>query len=689
MRSRSQYFSFSISSSLFKLSAVILVLFLIFPVFASAQDNQRDKQKAGETGQSQDARNAEMQEVVVTASRYSEEAGSIPANVTVITAKDIKSSTAVNVPDLLRTQSGINVSDLTGSKRTYRVDLRGFGDSAPTNTLVMVDGRRLTQAELAGTDWALIPLDRIERIEIVRGSRGSVLYGDNATAGVINIITKQGGEKAQFGADVNGGSYKTFNGGAYGEGKVKDLSYALSGRYYNTDGYRLNSDVEAKDVGGNLKYNLNSSSVLTFSTGYHKDDSGLPGALKESDFARGLSRKDSTHPNDFADTEDYYYKLGTETCFWGDSFFKIDASYRKRSASLFSSYSGGNATAASDLFNYIISPQALINKKIAGFDNKLTFGFDYLQSKLDINDDSFSVFFGSSNLQTDLKKRNYGVYALDEFSVLPNLLLSGGYRYDWAKYSSSYSEDAKFHEFATTAGLAWKFKESSSVFLNYGHSFRYPVLDELFNYYANAVTIIQPQTSNTYEIGAKCQFTPRLYGSLTLFRIDTRNEIFLNPISFQNENLDGKTRRDGIEVSAMFKAFEWASFTAQYTSLNPEIRSGQFSGKQIPGVPENTASLTGVFTPVKGWTLAVSGIYVGERPFINDFSNSFDDLNGYFIVNAKLKYQWKALTAYVDVNNATNRKYSEFGALATFPVTERAYYPSPTANFIAGLAANF
>lgn len=693
MRSRSQYFSISISLSCFNQAlAVILVLFLFLPVFASAQDNTQTSRQAqqnpggpGQTQVADDGQAAKMQEVVVTASRYSEEVSNIPANVTVITAKDIKNSTAVNVPDLLRTQAGINVVDVTGSKRKYNVDMRGFGDSSQLNTLVLVDGRRVTQADLSGTDWVLIPLDRIERIEIVRGGRGGVLYGDNATAGVINIITKQG-EKTRFGADVSGGSYKTFNSSAYAEGKVQDLSYALTGRYYNTNGYRLNSDVEAKDLGANLKYSLGSSNILNFSTGYHKDDSGLPGALKESDFATGLSRKDSTHPNDFADTEDYYFKLGSETYFWKDSFFKIDASYRKRSASLFSSFGGGtNSTAGSDLDNFIISPQALINKQIAGFDNKLTFGFDYLHSKLNITNE----LTGFPSTETELKKANYGMYALDEFSILSNLTVSAGYRYDRATYDAPFSQDNKFDEYSSNLGLTYKYKESSSVFLNYSHSFRYPVLDELFSYFTNSVNIIQPQTSDTYEFGARHQFTAKLYGSVTLFRIETDDEIFLNPLTFQNTNLDGKTRRDGIEVSATFKAFEWASFSAQYTHLNPEIRGGQFSGKQIPGVPEDMGSLTGLFTPAKGWTLAVSGIYVGERPFINDFNNSVDDLNGYFIVNAKIKYRWRALSAYVDVNNATGRKYSEYGALATFPVTERGYYPSPTANFLVGLAADF
>ncbi len=133
-----------------------------------------------------------MEEVVVTATRQEEKIAFVPANVNVITENDIKNSTAHNIPDLLRTQVGIHVNDVTGNKRSFTVDLRGFGETAALNTLVLVDGRRINQADLSGTDWTLIPIDRIKRIETIRGGRGSVLYGDNAAGGVINIITKEG-----------------------------------------------------------------------------------------------------------------------------------------------------------------------------------------------------------------------------------------------------------------------------------------------------------------------------------------------------------------------------------------------------------------------------------------------------------------------------------------------------------------
>ncbi|TAL62592.1 MAG: TonB-dependent receptor, partial [Bacteroidetes bacterium] len=244
-----------------------------------------------------------LEEVVVTATRYEEQPSKVPANITVITEKDIKNSSAQNIPELLRTEIGIQVNDITGNRRNYAVDLRGFGETAPLNTLVLVDGRRINQPDLSGVDWTEIPLERVKRIEIIRGGRGSILYGDNATGGVINIITKEG-DTFKAGGELSAGSYGTFKGSAYLNGSPNGLSISLAGNYLTSDGYRDNSSTEAKDVGLNASYTPKDFIKLYFSTGYHKDNTGLPGALKESDFAAGASRTDSKHPDDYMDVED-------------------------------------------------------------------------------------------------------------------------------------------------------------------------------------------------------------------------------------------------------------------------------------------------------------------------------------------------------------------------------------------------
>jgi iron complex outermembrane receptor protein len=284
---------------------VTLVLFVLAG-FAQAADDAKSETDETET--------VTMEEIVVAATRYEEKLSAVPANISLITEGDIANSTAKDIPSILRTQVGIHVTDVMGNRRNNRVDLRGFGETAQSNTLVLVDGRRINQADLSGTDWALIPLDRVKRIEIIRGGRGSVLYGDNAAAGVINIITKEG-DKFKTGAEVLVGSYDTFIGNAYVSGSYKNLSYAISGNYLNSDGYRDNSDTEAKDLGFNLGYFFGDLMQLNLSAGFHEDDTRLPGSLKASDFAAGASRRDTLTPDDFADVDDYYIKVNPEIFF--------------------------------------------------------------------------------------------------------------------------------------------------------------------------------------------------------------------------------------------------------------------------------------------------------------------------------------------------------------------------------------
>jgi iron complex outermembrane receptor protein len=269
-----------------------------------------------------------LEEVVVTATRYEEQPSKVPANITIITEKDIKNSSAQNIPELLRTEIGIQVNDITGNRRNYTVDLRGFGENASLNTLVLVDGRRINQADLSGVDWTVIPIGRVKRIEIIRGGRGSILYGDNATGGIINIITKEG-DTFKAGSELSAGSYGTFGSSAYLNGSSNGLSLSLTGNYLTSDGYRDNSNTESKDVGLNASYTPKDFIKLHFSTGYHKDNTGLPGALKESDFKAGDSRTDSKHPDDYIDVEDYYFKFVPEVSFIDDNIFKIDISKKK------------------------------------------------------------------------------------------------------------------------------------------------------------------------------------------------------------------------------------------------------------------------------------------------------------------------------------------------------------------------
>jgi len=634
----------------------------------------------------------ELETVVVTATRYAKRVGSVPANVTTITEADIADSTARDVPAILRREVGLHVYDITGNGRSYRLDRSGFGAKAGLNTLVLVDGRRVNNPDLSGADWTLIPLDRMARIETVRGSRGSVLYGDNATDGVVNIITKGGTPGFGLGIEGAGGSYNTLNPSAYVKGTHHDLSYAVSGRYHRSDGYRDNSDTKQSDVGLNLDYVVGEVAHIGLSAGYHEDDTGLPGALRLSESAAGVDRRDSTHPRDFSDTTDYYVQVNPELYFLENSAFKIPLSYRKREGDFFASFDAGEFRGNTSIDSVTVSPQLVVEEAIGGFDNGLTLGFDYHRADEDIRNQS--LFFGLVDVgQFDLKKKNYGVYVHDAFSATDELVVSAGYRWDRVDYEFSPTapgtrSSVDYDEKVFSAGLNYRFLDRSHVYFSFAQGFRYPVLDEIFSFFTNTINAdLRPQTTDNYELGVRHHFTDNLYGSLNLFRLDTKDELFYNSATFANENLGPQTRRQGVEVAAGFDSRR-VSLRGSYTYRDTEIRGGAFAGNEIPNVPRHQASLDLTWRPLEGLTLALNGVHVGARYFEGDFANGFEKQDDYRVFNLKIKYARQKYTVFLDLNNVFNEKYAPYGVISSVHA-EPARYPAPEFNLFAGLRFDY
>jgi|WetSurMetagenome_2_1015567.scaffolds.fasta_scaffold00246_15 iron complex outermembrane recepter protein len=628
---------------------------------------------------------ATLEEMVVTASRFEEKLTNVPANVTVINEERIRNSAARNIPDILRSEPGVNVSDTTGNGRYYTVDLRGFGETGQVNTLVLVDGMRVTNVDLSGTDWALIPLDRVQRIEIIRGGRGAVLYGDNASGGVINIITKDGGDKIRAGVETAAGSYNTYSVKAFAGGSpVSTMPFYVTGNYLRTDGYRDNSGLDAKDVGLNVNYLGIKDLRINIATGYHQDYNRMPGALTKSDLSSGINRTATKTPNDYAKIEDYYLRVTPEYFIANNISFKMDMSYRNRTNTYYY-YNGGYYLATSGLRTVAFSPRATIKNETAkNVSNNLVVGADYQWSSNDIRSTS-DYGYGVSMGEDKFRKKNYGLYLHDEAAIYKKLFLSAGYRWDRADYTFSPSEphNSAMESNAWTAGLNYKYLDKSYAYLSYSKSFRNPVLDEFYSYdpltWAKVInTSLKKQTSDSYEIGTRFYFKDDIYAHINLFRTDTRNEIFYNPAG-SNENMPGMTRRTGLEFSFSAKVTGDMVLRGSYTYTDAEIRDGMYGGKQVPNVPEHKVGLEGQYSPFKGFTIVLDGTYVGERPFISDFSNAYPKQADYVLVNNRYQYKWKNYTVFMNINNLFNQKYSEYG---TYGVN---LWPSPGINFMGGV----
>lgn len=630
-----------------------------------------------------------LDEVVVTATRQEEGLARIPAHVTVISAAEIARSAAQSVPELLRSVAGVLVNDIAGNGRNYTVDLRGFGETASLNTLVLIDGRRVNQADLSGVDWSLIPKERVERIEIVRGGRGSVLYGDNAAGGVINIITKKGTLQPVVTGNLLAGSYETFQGNASASGTIQNLSLAVNGNYLTSDGYRDNSDTLAKDVGLNLEYAVSDRLSLHMNSGYHQDDTSLPGALTRSELASGVSRTATLHPDDFADTRDRYLQGGLRFFLTDNSYLELNAATRERQAEFFSFFDVGEFAGKTEIDTRSVSPQLVLHEQLFGLATRVLLGFDYEKSEEDIR--NTSIFFGfPSTTAHELSRESQGYFAHTELSLTERLAVSGGFRKDRAEFSfrsidAGTSDSNTLDEDLYTLGASYRFRDNSSAYVSYAKSFRYPVLDEMFNFFTNTINSdLKTQTADDLELGLRHRFESGLAVALNLFRVVTEDEIFFNPMTFANENLDGDSIRQGVELSAE-KELCAILFSGSYIFRDTEIDGGRYDGKELPGVPRHQWAIGARKTFADRIQLGLNGTYVGERRFISDFDNSHDKLDNYFNLTGKLSYLLKQGELYLAVNNILDEEYAEYGALNF--MGEEGFYPSPRINFAAG--ANF
>jgi len=636
-----------------------------------------------------------MSEVVVTASREEESVETVPADVSVIDAMDIEQSNAQNVPELLQSLAGVHISDISGNQRNYTVDLRGFGESSQQNILLLVDGRRVNLQDLSGPDWNSIPVERIERIEVIRGSRGSVVYGDNATAGVINIITKQGAG-TNSSATQSAGSYGTSKSTMSANTAVGITAIDITGGLATSDGYRDNSDSKAMDLGVNLRVDPSTATRFNLSTGYHFDNTRNPGGLLEDDFQAGADRTDTTHPTDFDRVQDQYVKAGLEMDMLSDDTFKIEAALRNRDKRSHGSFAGGysfEADTDSDIIT--ASTQMIFREDFEGVANKVILGIDFTDGEQSYDSDSFNGGVPSGSIQTTLRKINGAWYIQDNLSAGDHLALSMGYRSDRAifKYEDTPVSKRIFDEGAYDFGINYLFRKNTHAYIAYNHGFRYPVMDEQFNYFYSSVnTTVNPQVSDNYEAGFTWEAVPRLTFFNNYFLVQTDDEIFFNPdlAVYDNDNMEGTTTRQGLVIG-----FNWFGDHLQaglsYTYTETEMGDGPYKGKEVPNVPNYKATGNLSYRWADGLFLGLDAIYVGERYLISDLYNAYDKAEDYTVVNAKIKFDWQQFLLFVNLNNLFNTSYSAYEGLSynASYVEMPGRYPSPEFNFLVGFTVRY
>jgi len=654
--------------------------------------------------------------VLVTSTRIEDVTTQLPAPITILTADDIRHSPAQTLPEMLALQAGVSMRSLYGNHAARAtVDLRGFGATSTQNTLILLDGRRLNDVDLAAVDFAAIPLASIARVEIIHGS-GSVLYGDSAVGGVINIITKQPGHGGTSGnATVTGGSYDTRQMDvslSHGQGPIAFNAFINSIR---SDGYRRNNDLRQNNFLADLRLAKDQGEwFLKF--GLDDQDLRLPG-VRVVDPGAGVDelqndRRGTNTSNDYANQSGYFLTGGYSQFLSGKHELVMDVGYRKKNQkAFFDDYAFAGAYANylnTDLGTWSLTPRLKIKQALFGGPGTSTIGIDYYQSQYDSDRALNPSTAGTPVHRLDVQQSSLAAYAHNISELTGNSTLTLGARLQQVRLQANDTFDvtapggtfgsgapkrqASDNQHMLELGMRQRLNPLWSVFGKVERSARFATVDEIFQAtsqtnYLQDFSPLKPQTSHTYDLGTEYTNGDFKFSADT-YRMYLNDEIHFNIVSYANENLD-PTRRDGFTVSASQGfAGKWR-LAGDYAHTRSLFREGAFAGNEVPLVARNTGSLSLLWSPSRDLSFSTSARYTGAKRFDNDQTNTFQNIPAYWSVDLKLMgtmdtWKWQA-----GINNVFNEKSFDYGVRSTSTPNKYNAYPLPERNLSLAVGKDF
>ena len=268
-------------------------------------------------------------QVVVSASRVEESFNKVPANIKLISREDIVKSGATSIPQILSQLGGLLIrgNSLGQFNIDAVVDMGGYGSTATSNTLILLNGQRINPADSGGASWESIALGSIDRIEIVHGG-SSVQYGNGATGGVINIITNQITTNRNI-VSVTAGSFGTrIFSASLSHQLESDLAFQLNASSSNTDGWRQNSAADVYTFNGKITKKLNGNDRIYLDILRGRSDIQTPGGvlgqigLGDSKSVKFNNVGSTNKTDNIGFTLGSSFNLSDKTKFEGEVFYK-------------------------------------------------------------------------------------------------------------------------------------------------------------------------------------------------------------------------------------------------------------------------------------------------------------------------------------------------------------------------------
>jgi vitamin B12 transporter len=599
-----------------------------------------------------------LSEVVVSATRIATPSLEVASSISVIDSNEIADKNSFNVADLLKDQYGVYIAQQGGPGTLESIFLRGGNSS---HTLVLIDGIEMNMPNDPSNtfDFSNLATDNIERIEILRGPQ-SILYGSDALAGVINIITKKGFGNLRTFLSLEGGSYGTIKGLGGLNGSLKLFDYSLTFSKYKTAGFSAaskkygNTEKDGTDnenissrFGFNLLKNFNIDVFYRYNN-----------ANTDYDQHGGL----------FGDDPTYIYKLEESAFRTEGNLSLLDGMINSKLG--FSYFRNVRKYSFDSTLNNPFGSTSFYDGRKTKFDMQnnlnLSPNFKFILGLETEQEQAYTeyYYFTSSYLYSNIlpfsSSRTSAVYLENQFKFLNAVFGTAGIRYDHHQRFGS-----KITYRIAPAYIIWQ--TGTKLKATLGTGFKAPSLTFLFDpEYGNPD--LKPEQSIGWDAGFEQFINNYLSLGVTYFNNSFKN-LFTYGSNFKEINLD-KALTEGIEIFIDINPTENLKLKADYTFTNAVDRSENSPdyNKALLRRPKHKIDLNINYNISSDINTNIDFIYVGKR---DDKNFSFSppkriQLAPYTLVNFAVSYK---LSDYINldgrIENLFDKYYEEVYGYAT------------------------
>lgn len=620
--------------------------------------------------------------IVVEATRLESGLMETPQFVETLSKAQLRESGARDVMDALGRNASVFVRHIGGGNPAMtQISMRGYGETSIGRVLVKADGEILNNFDMSGSDFSRFPLSSVERIEVLHGPQ-TVMHGGNASAGMINIITEKPGYDEEGFVEFRGGSWETFGSslGLKGGDEEEMVSYYANGAWDHSEGWRDSSGYDLYRLNGGVRKDFAGGSFIRLSSFFSDSEYELPGPLT---FAEWKSdRRDADPDYGFYNYRQTSYGLNfsAKGVIDDENEIKFETTLSHR-RDRFRAYQRADGYLQNSPFdNYVLSmtPQYINIASLGGLDNEFTVGGTLRRDvRKGYNSYAYPTYVWKQ--KEDQSRWTMGAFMRDELNLTDSFSVFGGARLErlMTKSESLRNPSRNDNLSAFEGGVNCRPCDDAKIFAKFARFYRTPFIDEVSYTSGN---IVSPERGWSMDIGGDVEFLDGFSAGGAVYISETKNEIYYDPFKFDNFNLPGRTRREGIDLRVAWERERMAELALSYGFVNARVVDGAYDNKDVCAVPAHRAALNAKWYLMDELFVRAGCRYTSEQYTISDLKNEYRKLKGYVLFSLGLEYEFsfeplKGLVLAFDVDNLFDRDYCDYATYGAnfYPAAGRSF----------------